>query len=124
MSERWLFLQNEPKYKIVNFAYNLRDSFGNEYSFSEFVPHKTARQHLPGYSLEKCFKKNLEFRDVKLVIGQVHLNKPKIRFAFRYGDIWNDFMVDENRSNYQLAGDLFLKNFNSPIEEYPHQQQI
>ena len=122
--ERWLFLQNEPKSKIVNFAYNLRDSFGNEYDFSEFVPHKTARQSLPGYSLEECFKQEVAFRDVKLVIGQVCFNKPQIRFAFRYGNIWNDFMVHQNKKNYQITGDIFLKTFTSTIEEYPSQQQL
>lgn len=123
--ERWLFLEQEPIENIKSFSYDLRREFGKDYwSLSRFVPHKTARQPTPKrYSLNACFREKggLE-RTARLVIGQEFLRKPSIRFAFRYADIWADFIVEYTQERYKKTGELFTRAFGNTIENYPRQQ--
>lgn len=123
--ERWLFLEKESREKIENLAYALNEAFENQWDFSQFVQHKTARQPMEkSYSLKDCFMQGGKLRDQKLVVGQVFLRKPMIRMAFLNQDIWADFMVEDTPKNYVRADSLFLPIFGYKLEDYPHQQQI
>jgi hypothetical protein len=120
--ERWLFLQNEKKDRIREFSEKLEEKLGNYWDFSEFVDYQVARESLPEYNLEKCFKQNRKLEDVKLVIGQKFFGGPKIRFAFRYGKIWSDFLAPETPANYLKTKNVFQEVFQFELENYPGQQ--
>jgi len=122
--EKWLFLHNESRKKIMDFAYSLDTLFPGSWEFSRFVPHKTARQPVEeAYKFEDCFKTKGELRDQKLVVGQIFSKKEVIRSCFRNQDIWADFMVENTNENYTLVDSLFLPAFGYKIENYPHQQE-
>lgn len=124
--ERWLFLEKEPIEKIKSFSYDIRREFGKDYwNFSRFVYNKMARQSTPKrYSLNACFGQKGNLETAKLIIGQEFFRKPSIRFAFRYADIWADFILEYTFDRYVKTGELFTRNFNNTIEKYPHQKQI
>lgn len=124
--ENWIFLHEEPNSRIKEFAYALGDKLGDYWDFSEFVPGKTARQPTNVNSLEDCFKEEKVMRDKKLVIGQEFSAmgpiKEKIRLAFRYGNIWADYITDNTSENYNLTKEIFKEVFKYPLENYPFQQ--
>lgn len=124
--ERWLFLHKERKEKIKEFAYGLEKELGNYWDFSEYLPHQNAREPIMGYSLGECFKQKGKIeRTVKLIIGQkILINKPTIRFAFRYNQIWSDFITEYTGENYAKTRDLFKKVFGKELEDYATQQKI
>jgi len=125
--ERWLFLRQEPIKKISSFSHDLNGEFGGDYwNFSRFVPGKAARQPTPKkYSLDDCFREIGRLEDVKLIIGQkILFDGPTIRFAFRYADIWADFILEYTDERYQKTGELFTRTFSHTIESYPNQQTL
>jgi hypothetical protein len=124
MQQRWLFLQKESRRKIENFSYSLREELGNFWNFSEFVPHELARQSLPNYSLEDCFKQKKKMEDVKLILGQEFFNSSSIRFAFRHVIIWADYIAPYNQKRYELVNGIFQRIFGGNIEDYSPQSIV
>lgn len=123
--EKWLFLHKEPRTKIEAFSRALDEIFEGAWNFSKFVPSKTTRQSVKeGYSIGDCLIVKGELRDQKLVIGQVHLGKPMIKYCFRNQDIWADFMVEDTPRNYIQVDSLFLPTFGHKIENYPLYQEV
>jgi hypothetical protein len=117
--ERWLFIEREPRKKIEDLAYKLREEFGNLWDFSrENNPESMARQPLPSYSLEQCFMAKEKMKYTKLVIGQEFFGKPQIRLAFSQGEIWADFFVDLSLKNYRETNRIFKEIFGVNIRDY------
>lgn len=124
MEERWLFLDRKSRKDIEGLAYNLQDKLGAYWDFSKFVSESIRRQPLPNYSLETCFQQKSKIIDAKLVIGQRFFNVPQIRFAFRQGDIWADYLKVYDLKSYKLVKAIFQKTFHVLLEDYCPQQLV
>ncbi|VVB80696.1 Uncharacterised protein [uncultured archaeon] len=124
MDQRWIFLSRCARKKIEKFSYSLREELGDFWRFTEFVDFSPARQPLPDYSLEKCFKQKPKMRDVKLVIGQEFFDGPSIRLAFRHVNVWADYISPYSADRYSLVEGIFQKVFEVPLIDYKPQHII
>ncbi len=112
MEQRWLFLEQEPREKIIGFSREMYKNFRQNWLF--FQDGNLWRD----YTLERFLEMKTEFSQTRLVTGDPFSDGPKIRFKLSSGNPMAEAMINHDEKNYRLVDRLFLRNFGKSIEEY------
>ncbi len=118
--ERWLFLDNEPKEKVEQFARGLEQTWGNFFDFSAGSP----RSRINDFSLEKFFQEVGELINPRVAFGQKLLGDEQIRFFARNKEVTCNYIFPQTNQNYRIASEIFKESFGVNVEDYPSQSRI